>query len=96
MIQSRRSFSRDFKVKVVKQLEAGDTVASLARRHQLHPNVIYNWVKQYRKGPEKAFHRRKSEANPEAEHIAELERKVGQLTMENDFLKKLMHRLDQN
>lgn len=96
MIQSRRSFTRDFKVKIVKQIDAGDTVASLARRHQLHPHVIYNWVKQYRKNPDKAFHRRKGEANPEAERIAELERKIGQLTMENDFLKKLMERLDQN
>ena len=96
MIQSRRSYTRDFKVKIVKQIEAGDTVASLARRHQLHPNVIYDWVKQYRQNPDKAFHRRKSEANPEAERIAELERKIGQLTMENDFLKKLMQRLDQN
>jgi len=96
MIQSRRSYTRDFKVKIVKQIEAGDTVASLARRHQLHPNVIYDWVKQYRQNPDKAFRRRKSEANPEAERIAELERKIGQLTMENDFLKKLMQRLDQN
>lgn len=85
MIQSRRSYTRDFKVKIVKQIEAGDTVASLARRHQLHPNVIYDWVKQYRQNPDKAFRRRKSEANPEAERIAELERKIGQLTMENDF-----------
>ena len=96
MIQSRRSYTRDFKVKIVKQIEAGDTVASLARRHQLHPNVIYDWVKQYRQNPDKAFRRRKSEANPEAERIAELERKIGQLTMEKNYLKKLMQRLDQN
>lgn len=51
----RREFTKDFKLKVLAELEAGSSLAQLARKHQLHPNTISEWRKQYRKHKDRAF-----------------------------------------
>lgn len=88
----RREFTKDFKLKVLTELEAGASLAQLARKHQLHPNTISEWRKQYRKYKDRAFAGRGNAYSDEA-RIAELERMVGRLTMENDLLKKALQRL---
>ena len=94
MLNSRRTFTKEFKTKIVKLVQSGESVAVLARRHELHPNQIYNWVRKYRRSGKHAFDARRKKGDPQAERLAELERKVGQLTMENDFLKKLLQNLN--
>ena len=47
MALRRRQFSRDFKVQVLREVEAGKTLAQAAREHQLTPNTIINWRKQH-------------------------------------------------
>ena len=55
MSQRRRRFTPAFKLHVVREIEAGKPVAEAAREHQLHPNLIYRWKRQYREGGFKAF-----------------------------------------
>ena len=89
----RRQFTRDFKLHVLREVEAGKSVAQASREHQLHPTLISKWQKQHSQYAEQAFagngHIYKDEAR-----IAELERMIGQLTMENALLKKALLRLE--
>lgn len=97
MVRARRIFSKEFKLRLVQELDAGATVPELARRHEVHPRLIYNWHVAYKKNPDGAFDstsRRQANQDPSVARIAELERKIGQLTMENDFLKKALQRVE--
>jgi transposase-like protein len=40
MALKRRLFTKEFKLQVVREVQAGKTVAQAAREHQLHPNTI--------------------------------------------------------
>lgn len=88
----RRTFSRDFKLKVLREVDAGKSQAQAAREYQLTETSIYKWRQQFAKYKAKAFAGR-GRAYTEEARLNELERKVGQLTMENDFLKKLLQKL---
>lgn len=86
-MRAQRSHSAAFKRQVVGELLAGgSTLAQLSRRHEVSSGLILYWKKRYEEtglaeGPsqsEKRFMAR----------IAELERMVGRLTMENELLKK--------
>ena len=93
MALKRRQFTRDFKLQILREIEAGKSLAQTSRRYQLHPTLINKWQKQRLQYAEHAFagngHIYKDEA-----HTAELERLVGQLTMENALLKKALLRLE--
>lgn len=92
-IKTRRQFSREFKLQVIREIEAGKGVAQAAREHQLRPNLIGRWQKQHGEYGERAF-AGAGHAYTESAKIAELERKVGQLTMEADLLKKALLRFE--
>ena len=55
MSKERKQFSRDFKIKVVLAYESGVPAVELSRQFEVHPNVIYNWAREYRKDPDNAF-----------------------------------------
>ena len=84
-----RSFSSEFKRQISREfLEGRAGMHELARRYSLSRNLIRLWVRKYEAGE---FTDELAEAVRIAEYegkIAELERKVGQLTMEVDLLKK--------
>ena len=86
---SRRVFTREFKLAAVKELESGKPLAYVARRLEINPNVLHRWGREFNKQPTKAFSGKGKRMLVESRE-AELERKIGQLTMENDFLKKLL------
>ncbi len=92
-IKTRRLFSREFKVQVIREIEAGKTVAQAAREHQLRPNLIGRWRKQHAEYGQRLF-AGAGHAYTESAKVAELERKVGQLTMEADLLKKALLRFE--
>jgi len=96
MPKPHRSFPREFKLQLVREIEAGtSSMAELARRHEVHPNLIHKWVKQYRaKGDEAFKHDIVGDGSAPDAKIAELEQTIGQLTVENRFLKKLLTRLE--
>jgi transposase len=89
----RREFTKEFKLKVLAELDSGMGLAQVARKYQLHSNTIRNWRKQSRKYKDRAFAGR-GKAYTEEARIAELERMVGRLTMENDLLKKALQKLN--
>ena len=89
MIMSRRVFTREFKLAAVNELESGKEVGFVARQLEVHPNVLYRWQREFKRHPAKAF-RGQGDRSLAESSAAALERKVGQLTMENDFLKKLL------
>ena len=93
---SRAVYSRDLKIAAMRALDAGSaTTGEIARRYQLSPKLLERWREEWRAKGELAFpgNGRRGVDTPgldEARRIAELERKIGQLTMENDFLKKAL------
>jgi|SRR5579872_3154385 len=91
---SRAVYSRDLKVTVMRALDAGAARGEIARQYQLSPKLLERWRSEWRAQGEMAFPgigRRKLEVpTDDGWRLAELERKIGQLTMENDFLKKAL------
>ena len=43
----RRTFDKDFKLQVINELEAGNSVAQTARTHGVHPELIYRSRRQF-------------------------------------------------
>jgi transposase len=89
MSLKRRQFSREFKLEIIAEVESGKSIAQVAREHQIHPITIGNWKKEFGEYGGKAFAGNGNTYKQEA-RIAELERMIGQLTMENSFLKKAL------
>ncbi len=85
-MRKQRSFSVEFKRHVIEELLSGESrPAQLCRRHNISPSLLYHWKKQYGRG------RFNNEPTAEAalvDRIEKLERLVGRLTLENEFLKK--------
>ena len=89
---ARSVYSRDLKIATMRALDAGSAAGEIARKYQLSPKLLERWRGEWRAKGELAFPgigRRGADlpALEDARRIAELERKIGQLTMENDFLK---------
>ena len=90
---SRAVYSRELKIAAMRALDAGSAIGEIARKYQLSPKLLERWRGEWRARGETAFPgigRRGADLPTldDARRIAELERKIGQLTMENDFLKK--------
>jgi transposase len=94
MEMSRRVFTREFKLAAVKELESGKSVGHVARRLEVDRNTLYRWRREFKQGPTRAFSGHGKQMLAES-HEAELERKIGQMTMENDFLKKLLRSFEE-
>jgi transposase-like protein len=80
---------------VVEELMSGESrPAQLCRRYDIASSVLYHWKKQYSRGK---FNNEPSEEGALKDRIEKLERLVGKLTLENEFLKKgLEHSLSQS
>jgi len=91
---NRRKFSSEFKARVALEALVGDkTLAELATLHNVHPNMIAQWKRQAKEQMPSLFTKKadRKEAVSEAE-IKDLHAKIGQLTVERDFLKKAFGR----
>ena len=86
----RRRFSADFKAKVaLEALKGEQTLSELAARFDLHPNMIAQWKRQAVEGMAEVFSSKGSKRKEVGEtQIKELHAKIGQLTIERDFLAK--------
>jgi transposase len=89
----RRQFTKEFKLEVLREIETGKSLAQVAREHLVHPNTIIKWRKLHHEYANRAFTGNGQSYKVEA-RIGELERMVGQLTMENALLKKALSRLE--
>ena len=96
-MSQRRKFSAEFKGKVaLEALREQSTMAQIANKYGLHQNQISDWKKEALESMNSLFKdkRRKDESLAEAKsEIDNLHKKVGQLTMERDFLKKISENL---
>ncbi len=90
---TRRRHTREFKISIIRELESGKKLAQLSRENNLHPTMISRWKLEYRKNPESAFNGN-GNTYKETARIHELERLVGKLYAENDFLKKALSTLE--
>lgn len=84
-----RTFSREFKLAVVRQVEAGQRPAQVCREHGLADGVLWRWRRDYAQHGAAAF----APETPSGEaalrqRIGELERFCGQLALENEALKR--------
>jgi transposase len=91
---TQRRFTREYKLEALRQLASGKSFARLARELELHENVLRRWQREYEKEPGRAFPG-KGQGKLWLDRAAELERKIGQMTLENDFLKKALQRLEE-
>jgi len=95
MDMARIQYSRELKISAMKALEAGETSGQVARKFEISPKLLEKWRSEWRARGEAAFpgagRRSRIEISSSAgQRIAELERKIGQMAMENDFLKKAL------
>ena len=88
MSSQRRNHTAAFKAKVaLESLKEQETMAELSKRFEVHANQIYTWRRQLVAHAESAFSR--AEATPAASgREDELLRKIGELTVERDFLSR--------
>jgi len=89
MKKKRTKHSPAFKAKVaLEALREQETVAELARRYKVHTNQIYTWKRQLEENIARAFETNGSGDGDASSREAELLQKIGELTMEKDFLSK--------
>lgn len=88
MTANRRQYSAEFKAKVVLQVLTGEKTSSdICRTHKLNTNVVNRWRKEFLEQASSIFERG-DKGNEEEQRIAELERLVGQLTLQLEIAKK--------
>jgi len=89
MSRTRRVFGKDFKAKVVLEaLREKETLEVLAKKYELLPNQISLWKAEAIKNISAVFNQEKELAKKEEIPTEKLYARIGQLTLENDFLKK--------
>ena len=85
--RSRRTHSPAFKAKVALAAVKGEkTLSELAQQFDVHPNQIATWRSQLLEGAAGVFGQEKTEAKEAAVDMKALHAKIGELTLENDFL----------
>ena len=91
---SRRTFTREMKLAAVQRLEMGASIAEVARAFEVDPNVLHRWRREFREGPGNAFPGLGKKRWDDTQQ-AKLERKIGQQTLEIDFLKSCLQRIEE-
>ena len=92
--KTRAKHSAAFKAKVaLAAIQEQQTTAELARRYKLHPNQIYKWKREFIANAERIFEREDGRRYTEVvERESELLQKIGELTVERDFLARGLDR----
>ena len=89
MTTTRRKFSKDFKAKVVlESLKKRESLESLAKKYELLPTQISAWKSQALLNFSNVFCKESSDEKKDSVETQILYAQIGQLKVENDFLKK--------
>ncbi len=92
-MKTRKKFTREFKISILRELENGKSAAQVSRENGIHPSMLSKWKREYKENPGTAFSGNGNISKPEAK-LAESERLIGQLYAENAFLKKVLSSLE--
>lgn len=89
-MKKRKNYTSGFKTKVVLEaLQERETIQEIGKKYEIHPNQISTWKSQFLANANSVFEKGITKADDEKEKD-ELFKKVGQLQVENDFLKKVL------
>lgn len=87
MKTTRRKFSAGFKAQVaIAALKERESLAELSKRFEVHPNMISKWKQEFIEHGAEVFEKKKEDGN--TVDVDKLYSKIGELEVENDFLKK--------
>ena len=91
---TRRRFTGEFKARVALEALRGDkTVQEIASKHKVHPNQVSTWKRQASEGLSQVFSNGADRELQDREaEVHDLHAKIGQLTVERDFLAKGLKR----
>lgn len=89
---SRRKFTSKFKTKVVLEaLKERLTLSDLAQKFNLQPSQISSWKKEFLNNADSAFEKGKTDKRSDSDKERDvLLRSIGELKIENDFLKSAL------
>ena len=90
----RRRFTAEFKARVALDAVLGDkAIQEIAARHKVHPNQVSTWKRQAMDGLGAIFSNGADKALVDREaEVQDLHAKIGQLTVERDFLARGLKR----
>ena len=91
---TRRRFTADFKARVALEALRGDrTIQEIAAKHKVHPNQVSTWKRQAMDGLNEVFSNGADRARADHEgEVHDLHAKIGELTVERDFLARGLKR----
>ncbi len=90
MKRTKRKFSSGFKTKVVLEaLKEQQTIRELSEKYELHPNQLNLWKREFLNNATNAFEGKHQDQDLDKEK-EKLYSKIGQLQVENDFLKQVL------
>lgn len=90
MARTRRTFTAEFKAKVVLEIISGSkSMAEACREYSLKADLLSHWKTQFMDNASKVFETA-MEADPHQARIAELERLAGKQSLEMEILKKAL------
>ena len=91
---TRRRFTGEFKARVALEALRGDkTVQEIASKHHVHPNQVSTWKRQAMDGLSEVFSNGPDHEREDHEsEVRDLHAKIGQLTVERDFLSRGLKR----
>ncbi|ALS25056.1 hypothetical protein AT864_00001 [Anoxybacillus sp. P3H1B] len=86
-----QKYDKEFKIQTVKMIqEQGKPVAQVARELGVSDNTLYRWINEFKQDPVNAF-RGSGNLKIEEKTLLEMQKRIRQLEMENEILKKAMH-----
>ena len=93
--QMRKHYDSKFKAKIALEALKGEhTITELASKYGVHPNQISNWKKQFTENMSLVFDSPVKRAEKESEITRDdLLKEIGQLKVENEFLRKKYNKL---